>query len=52
MRRHTRYDRRRNVGRALDEMKNNKSSGEDGITIEAIKFGGETLLQTTHLART
>ena len=31
---------------ALDDMKNNKSLGEDGISIEAIKFGGDTLLQT------
>lgn len=27
----------------VDEMKNNKSPGEDGIPTEAIKFGGDIL---------
>ena len=31
---------------AVDEMKNKKSPGEDGVPIEAINVGGDTLLKT------
>lgn len=34
------------VSAALAEMKNGKSPGEDGVPVEAIKFGGDTLLET------
>ena len=32
------------IGTALKEMKDRKSPGEDGVPIEAIKFGGDTML--------
>ena len=34
------------VSAALAEMKNRKSPGEDGVPVEAIKLGGDTLLET------